>query len=151
MHSGKSASSILVLVVALCSSGCTYVSTDKVYQAYPDKKLDASQISKITAIQPSGCYHVFISSIDHSLTYLPFMPRPGEVDVLPGPHRLSITHKCELTGWHADAKLWVITEAGKVYSIHDEGDSYQRKIWITDPDGKTVGGIEGSADEPAIP
>ncbi|NCC51920.1 MAG: hypothetical protein EOM20_11985 [Spartobacteria bacterium] len=72
--------------------------------------------------------------------------RVADAYVLPGKH--NIRAKYEYQSMYAFGDLWLVAEAGKTYTVKAESKGYSVHFWIEDTEGKVVGGIKGSDDEP---
>ena len=135
-------------------TGC---STVKPYRAYPDKTLPKDQVAKIVpetmggGILVSMNRTVVIERVDGKRTYGWWYPRNDvmplrDVYVLPGKHTIGL--KFQSGSLYARGDLWFVAEAGKSYFVTAGTKGYEVHFMIKDVDGKPVGGISGSEDEP---
>lgn len=72
-----------------------------------------------------------------------------ELLLKPGKHRIGYL-ATDLAGRFAVLDLWFVAAPGKTYVSRTEATRYSVRVWIEDAEtGERVGGIAGSADEPA--
>jgi hypothetical protein len=124
------------------------------YKAYDDVSLTSDKVATIKAMGNRGIDVIFgFTAIDgKSIVSLltkaiPLKKPPQEISVLPGKHTLEIYYaKGQYQPITVDR--WIVAEAGKTYWVQYNFDYTKVAIWIQDSEGKLVGGVVGSDDEP---
>lgn len=136
-------SSLLACTLLLMLTGCSTL------PPYVPPGGDPSQYATILKSEQNIGVHLVDDK--HAMTAWEFVFNnyPSAVRVTPGKHTIVVTLATQ-GGGNNMWSLWLVAEPGKRYLLRDEfGENGRVRCWLEDlSDGKAVGGLTGSVDEP---
>lgn len=128
----KKAQLLLITFLMIALAGCSHP------KMYPGEKLSGQEVAKIITDNESlGVYEIDGEKTYNFFKWLFFYEYPREIEVLPGPHLLSVQYLSkEVTAKASGIPLR--TKAGSTYVIHHQfkKDVLTLNIFETDEEGK---------------